>query len=230
MIQKLDWDSNFFNLKIGKVEIDNTTEEDIIYLTQLKKKAGYDLLYLFQNEENNNLKSSIINSGGRLINQKVTYSKQQFEERTQINQIIEHKGALSDDLLNLVYQSGHQSRFRLDPTLNHKFKKMYRLWIEKSLCGELADKVFIHKNNNIIDGFITVKLNDHIGQIGLIAVDASTRGKGIGNLLSQKADEWYIQNQVKCANVVTQLINKAACNFYEKNGYSISSISHIYHF
>ena len=46
MIEDLRWDSDFFQLKVGKIELEKFN--DII--DQLPVKNPYDLLYIFQSE------------------------------------------------------------------------------------------------------------------------------------------------------------------------------------
>ena len=63
----------------------------------------------------------------------------------------------------------------------------------------------------------------------MIAVDLHHQGKRIGRKLLARADAWYGENHLKRAEVVTQLTNRAACRFYEQNGYALDSVRFVYH-
>ena len=79
-------------------------------------------------------------------------------------------------------------------------------------------------------GFISLKKLEGFLQIGLIAVDEKISRKGIGRKLLQAAQIYANQFNLNQIQVVTQGLNKIACAFYEKNGYSISSRQFIYHY
>jgi dTDP-4-amino-4,6-dideoxy-D-galactose acyltransferase len=68
------------------------------------------------------------------------------------------------------------------------------------------------------------------GDIGLLAVDSSMRGKKLGIALVNAAQQWTIENGFTTAQVVTQGENVSACRFYEKCGYRIDKIENVYHF
>jgi dTDP-4-amino-4,6-dideoxy-D-galactose acyltransferase len=136
---------------------------------------------------------------------------------------------LDQSLLNLALLSGHKSRFKKDNHLNHKFESLYKLWIKKSLSGEMADAVFVAQSNDIIQGFVTVKKKNNHGQIGLIAVAPEAQGKGFGSKLLQAAEYWYVQNNIKKCTVVTQLDNIGACKLYERIGYRKEKTELVFH-
>ncbi|HQP70809.1 MAG TPA: GNAT family N-acetyltransferase, partial [Clostridiales bacterium] len=55
------------------------------------------------------------------------------------------------------------------------------------------------------------------------------QGKGIGSKLICASENFAISRDRNVMEVATQLRNKAACSFYEKNGYSIDRIFNYYH-
>lgn len=227
-IKYLAWDSNFFNKRVGTLVYTNTVPDESGLLKKLQIEEKYDLLYIIAHNEKNC--NEICKTGAVLMDRSVTYHKTtNFCTGGHNNAIIPYNGSLTTDLLELAYESGHKSRFKLDPFLNTKFKDIYRIWIEKSLSGELADRVFIYQDEEKIEGFITVSNKSGIGSIGLIAVSKNKQGRGIGKLLLNKTDQWFQQQNIKRAEVVTQSENKGACRFYEKNGYVIKEIQYIYH-
>lgn len=230
MIQFLEWDSAFFEKKTGRFECNRLTMNQLNALFKEKSTLKFDLVYLFTNDVEEEADAYLKNAGIHFMDHKVTYAIDgEFQANTESVIIEPYQGILTNDLLNLALLSGHESRFKKDPLFNHNFKTLYTQWIEKSLSGQLADRVFVAKNGKAIMGFVTVAKNNKEGQIGLIAVDPTFHGQGIGRLLIQSAHNWYSQNNLTRATVVTQLTNTSACRLYEKMGYHQESAKLIFH-
>ncbi len=231
MIEYLQWDSDFFNLKTGRTSLYKATASDVSELIEEKQKERYDVVYLFVQHIDADAKQLIFNSGGILADNKTTYHKHiDSNDDIEVSPTIKiYNEALTNELLKLAIDSGHKSRFASDPRLISFFPELYKQWIEKSLTGQLADVVMVYWHNQQITGFVTAKINNKHGQIGLIAVDAQARGRGIGKQLLQAIHQWYFQQQVESCTVVTQLQNNEACRLYEKTGYTLQSVQEIYH-
>lgn len=230
-MQYLSWDSEFFNYKIGKVDLDTLNNEELVKLKEEQVKQGYDLLYLMTTNEKRVSKLENANIGAALMDEKVTYFKNidSNPEQLENSHISEYTQDPCPELLQLVYLSGHESRFKKDTELAPYFEEMYKTWIDNSISGQLADTVLVHCDNQQINGFVSLKKEGLTGNIGLIATAKKQHGKGIGRQLMQATENWYIRNKITNATVVTQLSNKQACSFYKKNGYSIKEIQYIYH-
>jgi len=146
-----------------------------------------------------------------------------------VENVEEEDASPDDDFISLAISSGIHSRFAVDPSLNHKFEEMYALWLRNSLNKKLADKVFVTKSNDFITSFITCKIKNEIGNIGLIATHADYRGKSLGRNLINHVHNWYLQNDIRFSEVVTQKANNIACAFYENYGFEISLEELVYH-
>lgn len=231
MIEYLSWDSHFFSLRIGKVEIPVLDEKYVQAIFQEKLLDGYDLVYLFTSTVSSEIDAMICKEGAFLVDQKITYAKEvnNFSPHELPNQIRYYSGPLTTELLELAIESGHESRFKKDSRLQPKFTLLYKTWIEKSLTGEMADVVIVYETEQSIKAFITLKKKDTYGQIGLIAVNQDSQGKGIGKTLMLAAENWYLSENLVTAKVITQKTNTIACNLYEKSGYSIESKEFVYH-
>lgn len=223
MIDSLPWDSDFFNMKIGKIE--NANLYSLEEILAEKKKFKYELLYLFSDIEL--LHNSDCNI--KLVDQKVTYHKKVDSiSYSPINTEF-YNGDVNEDLEYLAILSGQNSRFKIDENLNNMFETFYKTWLKNSLNRKIADEVIIAKEDSLIVGLVTVKKNINIGSIGIIAVNENIQGRGIGKKLLLHANNWYNQENISECTVVTQLDNVNACKFYEKFGYSIRNIQYIYH-
>ncbi|MDP4186340.1 MAG: GNAT family N-acetyltransferase, partial [Bacteroidota bacterium] len=214
-ITELTWDSHLFGYKVGRKEQQQLSPSDISAIYTSAQSEGYRLVYIFTQAP----VPSDIESKGTLIraDRKVTYSKKITEDSPVHSSIASFpKGSYTEKLLELAFESGCYSRFKIDKNfVNDEFKKLYTLWIKNSITREIADDVFVYQENDIETGFITLKISEGICTIGLIAVDATSRGKGIGHLLISLAEHYAFQNNCHTLQVDTQEDNRKACNFYE---------------
>ncbi|AXT50977.1 GNAT family N-acetyltransferase [Aquimarina sp. BL5] len=216
-IEFLEWDSNFFNIRVGRVYSD-------LKKIDLTKVSDFDLIYIHS-------KILLENTSLHLYDKKVTFEKNitSIKKNLETSSITKYDKELTKELTDLAIASGTYSRFKLDPNLSHRFEDFFTLWIKNSLNGKLADFVYVYKKENKVIGFISLKKNDSYYQIGLIATSSLHRGLGIGSILLQKAEEIAKSEKISRIIVVTQLDNQIACNFYKKNGYQIKSTEYIYH-
>lgn len=167
---------------------------------------------------------------GLLADVKVIYQYKVRDVDEKNIMLEEYKGN-ADSLYPLAYASGTYSRFFMDKNFGEEtFRRLYRKWVDNSLCGELADKVIVNKVGEMIAGFVTLKYSGCEGSIGLIAVDSVLRGISIGSNLIDSCKKEAFNNKINTLSVATQLSNNIACSFYEKNGFVKSENMNIYHF
>ncbi len=227
-LKMLDWDSSFFEKKIFSVQLNNDDDIDEIEFHLQKENA--DLAYVFIPLSSSISKKVADYSNIVLYDHKLTYKMNLSGKDFQAVENVEEVDASpNDDFISLAISSGTHSRFALDPSLNHKFEELYALWLINSLNKKLADKVFITKHKDLITSFITCKIKNEVGNIGLIATHENHRGKSLGRNLINQAHHWYLQNNIKVSEVVTQKANKIACAFYENYGFQISKEELVYH-
>jgi dTDP-4-amino-4,6-dideoxy-D-galactose acyltransferase len=225
----LDWDTNFFLKKTGRVDVENETEAAVIRFVQEKSlKEGYNLIYIFCPQD-----FYIKNNLYVLVDRKTIYTCDNLGiVGTNSGQIFDYsKEKPTGELFNLAIQSGQFSRFFVDKNFaKDDFENLYKVWLLKSLDGTLADHVFVFKQDNKVIGFITLRITGRSSSIGLIAIDKDFHGKSIGTLLVNHVKQNLISKSVSSLTVATQMSNKSACSFYEKNGFIIKEIKNIYHY
>ena len=217
IIEKLTWDSDFFDLNIGKSILESTADFE-----NFDSTAGYDLVYLFSKNPIDNL---------NCIDEKIEFEKEIDPEGLYLSENVSlWEGDLTEDLIRLAILSGGSSRFKKDSKLNLKFEELYTRWILESVEGIVADFVLVVMEEENVLGFMTLKMHNTYSQIGLVAVREDTQGKGVGSQLMNKAFELTKENGKQFIRVVTQQENIDAINYYSKNGYSIYKKEYIYHY
>lgn len=229
-ITYLRWDSDFFQLKIGSIMLqEDTSIVDIMHQGRIQ---GFDLLYGFQ-ESDQNITNIPLQFKPYYQTTNVLYSKKLSNEVNTKYDVAIREAQYPDDLAKLhalSIQAGHSSRFKLDLKFGYeKFKALYEIWLSNSIQKLIADHVFLHHHDDI-EGFVTIKTNDHSATIGLIAVDGQFRNKNIGGKLIGAAEIFANNAQCSVLEVGTQVENEGACRFYEKNGFSPIHFNKIFHF
>ena len=119
-----------------------------------------------------------------------------------------------------------QSRYYHNLFDKNKADDLYRMWIEKSVRGELDDVCFKIEHDGFPIGFITGKsLDDKSARIGIIGVNNKFQGKGAGSKLLNGLFRHYQLEGKERIYVSTQGKNRGANNFYIKNGFKIDNIA-----
>jgi len=193
--------------------------------------SEFDLIYIFSTDNvDGNLHRHLQASGASYYDSKLTFYKS-VDDCSCPSDIIVYDGGNRNDLKNLSLISSQYSRFRRDPRLADNANSMYREWIHASLSRKLADDIFVHWEGDVINGMVTIQKTEESGvaTIGLIAVDESSRGKGIGKRLLLAAESSLVDTGIETLEVVTQGENAAAINLYHQCGFVIKSKQGVYH-
>lgn len=218
-IERLNWDSEFFDRNIGRWRTDGP-------LPQLQPDpAGFDLIYVecVPNSNLNSAPPSWFDAG-----QKVTFycSTSALPIAPAINKL-HHP---SPELETLVWMSGTQSRFKMDPRFSKvEFQRLYSHWMNACLEGHWDAIILGHHHQSRLTGFITLEFMVDHARIGLIAVHPAHRGKGIaGQLVAAAKTEAHRKGQMQL-RVSTQGANQAAIVTYIKSGFQLHHTIQQYH-
>lgn len=223
-VKDLEWDSRFFNKKIGVIMVEN---EDEIF----SDLESFDLLYIKQKEDK---PIEIVDFMQTYAETKVVFSKSISNYNNLINSNIYSAFGTTinnEQIYKLAFESGKFSRFKLDNNFQQQeFEALYKTWVDNSFTKEFADAILVYKAQNTILGFISYKIFEDYATVGLMAVCSENQGKGIGSALLVAAENELSNKQLKELRIPTQLQNKPACEFYTKSGYSIIEKTIIKHF
>lgn len=223
MIRFLEWDTNCFGFKVGRVDADSNFNVDKIRQEALSNH--FKLLYIYTNTQQQQLSDFFCDT-------KLTFENCNIVLKAlRSNGVGSYKGRMIDeDIYSIALESGLYSRYNLDPNFPHNcFEKLYRCWIENSVFTDFADDVLIHSTGNNVNGLLTYKVSERTAVIGIVAIGEKFRGKGIGSSLMNYYHSQLIREKVMRSVVVTQGVNIDACFFYKKCGYHIINKQYIYH-
>ena len=228
LIERLNWDSDFFGYEVGKMECHNKINK--IDFLRAASDSNFEVVYLFSDYELPEL-------GLDLVDRKVTFHR----NLAKIETFYDHLNAIysysySDDsfeqLCGLALDSGVYSRFNVDNNFkNHEYEKLYYEWIKQSVLGGKAFDSIVYFEQEKLLAFATLeRKSTHLADIGLVAVHKNARGKGIGNSIIMKCLKKARNAGFSEIQVVTQQENIPAMRLYEKCGFKIQKVKFIYHY
>ncbi len=228
-IRHLKWDSDFFGMRIARIDVDTNDSESDVREVLLENDCKYDLIYIFGGEHFNMTQDDRC----KLVDAKVIYEGELDPELVNSDGVKIYKDKESNNqLYNLSYTSGKYSRFKTDDKFRSgDFERLYGKWIDNSVNETFADGVLCYyDDNNTERGMVTVKFTDGMCSIGLIAVEDGYQSKGIGKRLMAAVKREMLSRNVNLLEVATQKNNVKACSFYERCGLKVKEVSNIYHY
>jgi ribosomal protein S18 acetylase RimI-like enzyme len=228
-LKMLDWDSDFWGKRIYSLHmlLTDSFEEAL----KIVNDSDADLIYIFTGKNATAIPQLESEKTITLFDNKLTFSMDlNHNDLFYDKDVFDYSSAPDMHFLKLARSAGRHSRFFLDKHLSHQFDKLYDLWLINSLNKSIADKTFVIKNEaDQVVSFLTTKIKNGRGSIGLIATDENYMGRGYGRKLIAHLHQWYLENNIKLSDVVTQKSNTGACSFYEKIGFSIVKEELVYH-
>lgn len=184
MIVPARWDTDNFYIKVGNLIAEGGLNKSFLLREMAHaREEHYDLLYL----KGVNLPCDCLSENVILADEKVVYVQVNSGRETPVDDervASALNSPLTEELLQLSYESGKYSRYRLDENFPKSvFDTLYRLWIVRSLNGEIATDVLVYSEGGHVLGVLTYKINENEAEIGIVAVSPEAAGKGIGSKL-----------------------------------------------
>lgn len=225
-IVPLHWDSNFFGLRIAKADV--VSQEDVVALSRQEGdlQDRFDLIYIFSEPS-----LEMPFDRARLVDRKAVFSlnaPKRFESDPAIRSW--ESPETSDALISLALVSGKYSRFKLDESFPFgSYDRLYTRWIEQSVNKVMATDVFCYMMDDGPRGLVTLDFNNGQGVIGLVAVDEGYQHRGIGKALIKHVISYAHEHLGERLSVATQMDNEPACRLYTGCGFSMESVTKIWH-
>ena len=216
----LPWDSELFGFPVARLRPEALAPSTIGPAVEALRGAGVRLAYATSPWGDATAEAAMAACGATRVDRKVTY-------RAALPALVPWPDGAerwtspeaSPELEDLALQSGHLSRFKVDPAVPRRvFEALYLAWIRRSVRGEIADAVLVTSDGDRLTGMVTLARKGDVGTIGLIAVGDGQRGRGLGRMLMHASEAWCRREGLSTLEVVTQGDNRAACGLYEARG------------
>lgn len=222
-IEPLVWDSEFFALSTAKLVM---SDDQSAHLLNELNMSDYQLIQAKIAANDYDSLSALQAFGFQLVEGEVDLVVSDVVTRADNTEVLSF--ASLDDipaLKALAATSFQLSRFREPWFRAEKCAEFYRVWTEKAVLSQFDDCCLVIKDaNGTIKGFVTLRqLNEADGRIGLLAVNSTYQGQGVGQQLMKQAFIWCKQHQLNRLYVATQNSNLAALRLYIKSGATIAN-------
>jgi len=233
LCEYLDWDSEFFGLRIARLCAARLDQSAAAAALQWCRRNRIDCLYFLADADDDATVQIAEASRFHFVDIRVTLeaalaNRQQSEAFS--SDLI--RPAADSDLIHLreIARTSYSfSRFCIDSHFPvARSRALYETWIEKS-CRGYADTVFVADIGGQAVGYISCNLAGADGQIGLVGVSAEHGKLGLGHALVEYALQWFQEQHAQHVRVVTQGRNSRALRLYEKSGFRTGQVQLWYH-
>ncbi len=229
----LPWDTEFFGFRVARILPARLAGDEMRSALDWCRANAVRCIY-FQADANDAKTVRLAEQNGfRLADIRVELEKNDPGREPDANGVSVRDAAAADlaTLKPLFAGIAHFSRFAFDPRFPaDAAERLYARWIERSVEG-YADLTLVAETGGRVVGGITGHLDKErkTVQIGLLAVDESTRSKGVGRLLVQALCCRAAGTGATGYEVATQGRNTNALRFYNRNGFAVRSVRLWYH-
>ena len=223
MIHLMEWDSEFFKRRIGRLEVDDESLESIESTLRKARDEGYKYVMCRLTRQDQRVIRCLESCGFYLtdigVNWEVETRKFAYRPKGLCPNMRTADGNDVPALRKMAKSLFTQSRFYSDPFYSKaEADALHETWVANSVLSSAADIVFLVPNG----GFVTCKKDsDDHGNIVLIGVKEGQRGQGTGGMLLAEAIEWFKSNNVSSVSARALLKNIEAMNFYSSLGFYI---------
>jgi dTDP-4-amino-4,6-dideoxy-D-galactose acyltransferase len=212
----LSWDSEFWGVRIGRVEGDDL---DAKRVDAWARENGVACLYYLAGDV-----AGAEDAGFRLVDVRVELARQAAGGDVGA---VRPAGPGDEPVLRRIAREAHSgTRFFADPHFpDERCRDLYETWIARSLEG-WADAVLVAEAGAGPAGYVAV---DGTGALTLVAVDPSSRGQGLGQELVRGGVAWCRERGLETVTVATQARNIEALRTYERCGFVTTAVRPWFH-
>ena len=223
--ERLHWDSGFFGCSVARVVGGTMDAASARAVLDWCRSERVRFLYFLADDDVQTW-ATAADAGFRLMDVRVEMVLDRTWPRlpaTAAAAGVVLREATSEDLPSLIpiASSVHtDSRFFVDPLVpREKAHELFELWIRRSVVHAIADVVFVADVGGRAVAYLSARVSDGVGNVGLVGVGEGARGRGVGLALVQRALEWFVARDALEVNVVTQGRNIMAQRVYQRCGF-----------
>lgn len=226
----LEWDSAFWGVTVGRVGADALTADRSADIDAWAQAHDVDCLYFLARPDDPETVGVAQEAGFRLVDVRIEFARPSVDAGPAGRVRSYRPGDL--EALRMIARTSHEiTRFYADPHFpRERCSDLYDTWIVRS-CEGWADAVLVAELDGGAAGYVTCHFDrtSNRGSIGLIAVSATARGKGLGRDLVLGALGSCRDHGSAEASVVTQGANVAAQRLFQACGFRTFSTGLWFH-
>jgi dTDP-4-amino-4,6-dideoxy-D-galactose acyltransferase len=234
----LEWDSHFFGVRTGRLA--NPRLDAALTLDLARWMDAHDVACVYCLLDAADMESVRVaeSCAARFVDVRMTYSLALENGPLPTRAPSGVRGAERRDIAQLeaiAAVSHHDSRFYSDQGFPRpRVDELYRTWLRTSIEGSRATGAVTLDIDGRPCGYVTfsgpsVTTEQGIGEIGLVAVDRTSTGRGAGTALLNGALDALTALDVRRVRVVTQGRNVRAQRLYQRAGFRIERVELWFH-
>jgi dTDP-4-amino-4,6-dideoxy-D-galactose acyltransferase len=235
----LPWDTEFFGCRIARVRGDTLTPLKASQVDSWSRCNRIQGLYFLSCSNDPATIRTAEQHGFQLVDVRLTFervlsgeSKPVAASRSAGTRVRTSQPADLAALQAVARVAHKDTRFFSDTRFSpDRAGDLYSTWITLEAQGGAAIVFVAAVPPDQAVGYISCHL-DHShreGRIGLVGVDAAVHGRGIGQSLVYAALDWFRDQGVSVATVVTQGKNRSAQRLYQRCGFLTRDLELWYH-
>ncbi|MEY2806835.1 MAG: hypothetical protein RIR65_1252 [Planctomycetota bacterium] len=221
----LEWDCAFFGARIASLPLEARSASELAAALEWCGREKVQCLYALSDERDEEKRAWLAARGARLVDERTTLAAKLAPGAARAA-VGATRPVREDDIpaLEAIAAEAHRdSRFWNDPRFaRERCAALYSTWIAGESRGRAA-AVFVVEHEGRPAGYISCReRGEHVGRhgdIGLVAVAAPARGRGLGGLLVDAALDWAAARGMARMEVVTQGRNSGALALYASRGF-----------
>lgn len=233
VIDNLDWDTDYFGIKCGKISI-RTNEFDVKSLVSKCNEFDFVSIQNIGNSTEINRKIACF-KGAFLADINIQFEKKisikQEDEKSIVIIAAEDVKTEKINKIDIEENDFKYSKFVCDPFFKKKKGYLvYKEWL-RNACGKKNKYfVFFKDDKGCIVAYILFSAMEKTGTIELVKVDKEYQGKNIAKKMISAIEMYLYQQDFSVLKVGTQLNNIPAINLYHSVGFKEISRTSVYHF
>ena len=235
----LPWDTEFFGCRIARVRGDTLTPQKAAQVDSWSRDNQIKGLYFLSCSNDPATIRTAEEHGFQLVDVRLTFERvlsgKSDPVLASLNTGTQIRTSQPGDVpaLQAMARAAHRdTRFFADTHFSsERAEELYSTWITKESHGGAGIVLVATAQPNQVVGYISCHLDAsrREGSIGLVGVDAASRGRGVGQSLVYAAIEWCHNQGISVVTVVTQGKNRSAQRLYQRCGFLTRDLQFWYH-
>lgn len=227
--ERLPWDSEFFGIPIGRVDLDGLDLDDVAAVEADAREQGVLCLYGSMTPEPEAPTVAVQRLGYRFVEGATLFSLRTSEPVIpQPDGVSVREGTVDDlpALADTVAQLAAWSRYAVDPRFGPEAaERLQARWIERAAeCTTGERALLVAEDDSGIIAFIT-RASDPEPVVD--TVGTSSRGSGAARYLIQVAREWAGDRALYGGPIAAR--NVSALRYVSHCGYRVARVRYLYH-
>lgn len=235
LIQKLEWDSNYFGFNIAYLSCMHLTENIMHRIEKFIRREDIRLVeYLCNCHDRRSVRVAEKN-GFQFVDIRLTYKKILHEKESISLDKWTFNRATENDIPTLRKMVSNEfykdSRYFFDDNFDvEKIDEFYQDWVKKGVLGQYDDECWCLYDNKVPVAFCTFRYeNQKNANIGIFGIDRKNQGRRLGEKLLCSVLNMLIDRNIRTISVVTQGRNYYAQCLYQGVGFRTESTQLWYH-